>query len=117
MDGTMQADRFTGRWQSAGVNGRFEGVHISIVRRDDQVELADVRASAANGRWPEGPLVLKGVIWRLQDGLVPQLSVDSLSGSQPELGWSERGRVECGGCALERVQWSNGEDENDAPQL
>ena len=37
MDGTMQADRFTGRWQSGGADGRFEGVHLSIVRRDDQV--------------------------------------------------------------------------------
>jgi len=113
MEGTMQADRFTGRWQSRGANGRFEGVHLSIVRRDEQVELADIQASEANGRWPEGPLVLQDVIWRLQDGLVPSLGPDSLSGSEPELGWSEPGRIECGGCPLERVRWSGGEDESD----
>ena len=64
-----------------------------------------MRAVEAHGRWPEGPLQLQQVAWRLREGLVSQLAADALSGEVPELGWSERGRLECGGCVLEQVQW------------
>ena|GEM_PF-1690511 len=105
LHGTMQSDRLTGRWQDDGAVGRFEAVHINIVRRSDQQELLDLRAAEAQGRWPEGPLRLQQVAWRLREGLVSQLAADALSGEVPELGWSELGRLECGGCVLEQVQW------------
>jgi hypothetical protein len=105
LQGTMQASRLTGRWQDDGARGRFEEVHINIVRRSDQQELLDLRAVEADGRWPKGPLLLRQVRWRLREGLVSQLAADVLSGEVPELGWSETGRLECAGCVLEQVQW------------
>jgi len=116
MDGTMQADRFTGHWRGGVASGRFDGVQLSVVRREDHVELVNIIATEANGRWPAGPLVLQAVTWRLRDGLVPNLGSDALSGSAPRLGWSERGQVDCDGCVLERVQWSQREDGSDAIQ-
>ena len=109
VDAAMQAQRLVGRWRDDGVNGRFESVQITLLQRGDHSELGEIHAARASGRWPEGPITLSDVRWRLSETLLPQIGLDLRAGHEPQLGWTDRGKLSCGGCALEGVRWGQAE--------
>jgi hypothetical protein len=85
-----------GRWQDGSPVGDFTDVQIELWSSDTGLKLAEIKAEAAAGDWPAGPVSFEEVEWVLPvAGQEGHLDVAFWT---DELGWG------CGGCPLELLK-------------
>ena len=113
INASLKAESMEGRWLNSAADGHFVDVKIVLRRGDESAPSGEIHAAEGLGRWPQGPFVLRKANWRLTGGLFPELSKEQLRGTEPEIGWTEAGRLRCGGCALERIERHSGAERND----
>ncbi len=90
----LSASRVEGRWVDGRLDGRFETVIVGLVPEGADVPFATATARTADGRWPDGPLVLRDAAWDV-DGRT--------DGASPAITWLGGGAWDCGGCPLEAL--------------
>ncbi len=94
MVGTFSAERAEVRWRAGAPHGRFEAVAVEL-SGSSGAWLGGFEAERGEGTWPEGPLELTDVRWRLAE--------PESEGRLETLTWRDDGRWTCGGCPLEEL--------------